>query len=88
MKQLTIATLLLIAVCITFSTVSNQINVLTTKDQQIKILKEMLKESNDREREYIKALGVTLEDVEKEIEQNEQTYNVLQRSLQDRQKRI
>ena len=68
MKQLTIATLLLIAACITFSTVSNQINVLTTKDQQIKILKEMLKESNDREREYIKALGVTLEDVEKEID--------------------
>ena len=68
MKQLIIATLILIAACITFSTVSNQINVLTTKDQQIKILKEMLKESNDREREYIKALGVTLEDVEKEID--------------------
>ena len=68
MKQLIITMLLLIAACITFSTVSNQINVLTTKDQQIKILKEMLKESNDREREYIKALGVTLEDVEKEID--------------------
>ena len=66
MKQLTIATLLLIAACITFSTVSNQINVLTTKDQQIKILKEMLKESNDSEREYLKALGITLEDIEKE----------------------
>ena len=68
MKQLTIATLLLIAACITFSTVSNQINVLTTKDQQIKILKEMLKESNDREREHLKALNVTLEDIEKEID--------------------
>ena len=62
MKQLILATLLLIAACITFSTVSNQINVLTTKDQQIEVLKEMLKESNDRERAYLKALGVTLED--------------------------
>ena len=68
MKQLILATLLLIAACITFSTVSNQINVLTTKDQQIEVLKQMLKESNDREREYLKALGVTLEDIEKEIE--------------------
>ena len=66
MKQLILATLLLIAACITFSTVSNQINVLTTKDQQIEVLKQMLKESNDREREYLKALDVTLEDVEKE----------------------
>ena len=66
MKQLILATLLLIAACITFSTVSNQINVLTTKDQQIEVLKQMLKESNDREREYLKALGVTLEDMEKE----------------------
>ena len=66
MKQLIIATLLLIAACITFSTVSNQINVLTTKDQQIEVLKQMLKESNDRERAYMKALGVTLEDIEKE----------------------
>ena len=41
-------------------------NEIAVKDQQIKILKEMLKESNDREREYIKALGVTLEDIEKE----------------------
>ena len=62
MKQLILATLLLIAACITFSTVSNQINVLTTKDQQIEVLKQMLKESNDRERAYLKALGVTLED--------------------------
>ena len=66
MKQLILATLLLIAACITFSTVSNQINVLTTKDQQIEVLKQMLKESNDRERAYLKALGVTLEDTEKE----------------------
>ena len=68
MKQLILATLLLIAACITFSTVSNQINVLTTKDQQIEVLKQMLKESNDRERAYLKALGVTLEDIEKEID--------------------
>ena len=68
MKQLIIATLILIAACITFSTVSNQINVLTTKDQQIEVLKQMLKESNDRERGYLKALGVTLEDTEKEID--------------------
>ena len=68
MKQLILATLLLIAACITFSTVSNQINVLTTKDQQIEVLKQMLKESNDREREYLKALDVTLEDVEMEID--------------------
>ena len=66
MKQLILATLLLIAACITFSTVSNQINVLTTKDQQIEVLKQMLKESNDRERAYLKALGITLEDIEKE----------------------
>ena len=67
MKQLILATLLLIAACITFSTVSNQINVLTTKDQQIEVLKQMLKESNAREREYLKALDVTLEDMEEEI---------------------
>ena len=67
MKQLILATLLLIAACITFSTVSNQINAITTKDQQIEVLKEMLQESNDRERAYLKALGVTLEDIEKEI---------------------
>ena len=40
---------------------------ITVKDQQIEILKEMLHESNDRERGYLKALGVTLEDIEKEI---------------------
>ena len=66
MKKLIITTLLLIAACITFSTVSYQMNEIAVKDQQIKILKEMLKESNDREREYLKALGVTLEDMEKE----------------------
>ena len=66
MKQLIIATLLLIAASITLSAVSYQINAITTKDQQIEVLKQMLKESNDREREYLKALDVTLEDVEKE----------------------
>lgn len=49
MKQLILATLLLIAACITFSTVSNQINMIVVKDQQIEVLKEMLQESNDRE---------------------------------------
>ena len=66
MKQLIIATLLLIAACITFSTASYQMNEIAVKDQQIKILKDMLQESNDRERAYLKALDVTLEDVEKE----------------------
>ena len=66
MKQLIIAILLLIAASITLSAVSYQVNAITTKDQQIEILKEMLKESNDREREYLKALDVTLEDIEKE----------------------
>ena len=66
MKQLIITILLLIAASITFSTVSNQINMIVVKDQQIEVLKQMLKESNDREREYMKALGVTLEDMEKE----------------------
>ena len=66
MKQLVIATLLLIAASITLSTISNQMDAIAAKDQQIEILKEMLKESNDREREYLKALGVTLEDIEKE----------------------
>ena len=66
MKQLILATLLLIAACITFSTVSNQMNEIAVKDQQIEILKQMLKESNAREREYLKALDVTLEDIEKE----------------------
>ena len=66
MRQLIAATLLLIAACITLSAVSNQMNVVKVKDQQIEILKQMLKESNDREREYLEALDVTLEDVEKE----------------------
>ena len=66
MKQLTITTLILIAACITFSTVSNQINAVKVKDQQIEVLKEMLRESNAREREYLKVLDVTLEDIEKE----------------------
>ena len=67
MKQLIIAILLLIATSITLSAVSYQMKAITAKDQQIEILKEMLHESNDRERGYLKALGVTLEDIEKEI---------------------
>ena len=66
MKQLIIVTLLLIAASLTFSTVSYQMNEIAVKDQQIEVLKQMLKESNDRERGYLKALGVTLEDIEKE----------------------
>ena len=66
MKQLLIAILLLITASITLSAVSYQINAITTKDQQIEVLKQMLKESNDRERGYLKALDVTLEDIEKE----------------------
>ena len=66
MKQLIIAILLLIAASITLSAVSYQMKAIAAKDQQIEILKQMLKESNDREREYMKALGVTLEDMEKE----------------------
>ena len=66
MKKLITATLLLIAASITFSAVSNQMKVIAVKDQQIEILKEMLHESNDREREYLKALDVTLEDIEEE----------------------
>ena len=62
------AILLLIAASATLSAVSNQFNVIAVKDQQIEVLKEMLKESNDRERGYLKALGVTLEDIEKEID--------------------
>lgn len=67
MKQLIIAILLLIAASITLSAISNQLNTITVKDQQIEILKDMLHESNDRERGYLKALGVTLEDIEEEI---------------------
>ena len=66
MKQLIIAILLLIAACITWSAISYQMKVVKVKDQQIEVLKQMLKESNDRERAYLKALGVTLEDIEKE----------------------
>ena len=67
MKQLIIATLILITACITLSAVSYQMNMIVVKDQQIEVLKEMLKESNDREREYLKALDVTLE-IEKETD--------------------
>ena len=66
MKQLIIATLILITASLTLSTVSYQMNEIAAKDQQIEILKEMLHESNDRERGYLKALDVTLEDIEKE----------------------
>ena len=66
MKQLIIATLLLIAASATLSAVSNQMDEIAVKDQQIEVLKDMLQESNDRERGYLKALDVTLEDMEKE----------------------
>ena len=66
MKQPIIVILLLIVASITLSAVSYQMEAITVKDQQIEILKQMLKESNDRERGYLKALGVTLEDIEKE----------------------
>ena len=66
MKQLIIATLLLIAASLTLSAISYQMKVVKVKDQQIEVLKDMLQESNDRERGYLKALGITLEDIEKE----------------------
>ena len=66
MKQLIIAILLLITASLTLGTISNQLNTIAIKDQQIEVLKDMLHESNDREREYMKALDVTLEDMEKE----------------------
>ena len=66
MKQLITAALLLTLTSLALSAASYQINAITTKDQQIEVLKQMLKESNDREREYLKALDVTLEDIEKE----------------------
>ena len=66
MKQLIIVILLLIAASLTLSAISYQLNAIAAKDQQIEVLKEMLHESNDREREYMKALGITLEDIEKE----------------------
>ena len=67
MKQLIIAILLLIAASATLSAVSNQMDEIAVKDQQIEVLKEMLHESNDRERAYLKALDVTLEEIEKEV---------------------
>ena len=66
MKQLIIAILLLIAASATLSAVSYQMDEIAVKDQQIEVLKQMLRESNDREREYLKALGVTLDGIEKE----------------------
>ena len=66
MKQPIIVILLLIAASLTLSAISYQMKVVKVKDQQIEVLKDMLQESNDREREYMKALGVTLEDIEKE----------------------
>ena len=66
MKQPIIVILLLIAAFITLSAVSYQMEAITVKDQQIEILKQMLKESNDRERGYLKALGITLDGIEKE----------------------
>ena len=67
MKQLTIAILILISASLTLSAVSYQMRAIKAKDQQIEVLKDMLQESNDRERGYLKALGVTLEDMEEEI---------------------
>ena len=66
MKQLIIAILILISASLTLSAISYQMKAVKVKDQQIEVLKDMLQESNDRERAYLKALGVTLEDVEKE----------------------
>ena len=68
MRQLIIATLLLITASFTLGTISNQLNTIAIKDQQIEVLKEMLRESNDREREYLKALGATLDGIEEEID--------------------
>ena len=67
MKQLIIAILILMSASLTLSAISYQMKAVKVKDQQIEVLKEMLHESNDRERGYLKALGVTLEDIEKEI---------------------
>ena len=68
MKQLILATLLLMTASLTLSTISNQRNTIAIKDQQIEVLKEMMHESNDRERGYLKALDVTLEDVGEDVE--------------------
>ena len=60
MRQLIIAILLLITASITLSTILEQHNTITVKDQQIEILKDMLHESNDREllkREFLKKEG-------------------------------
>ena len=73
MKQLIIAILILISASLTFSAISYQMKVVKVRDQQIEVLKDMLQESNDREREYMKALGVTLEDIEKEINNHEKS---------------
>ena len=66
MKKIIIASILLIAASFTLYTISEQLNTIAVKDQQIKVLKDMLHESNDREREYLKALNITLEQIEKE----------------------
>ena len=66
MKQLIIAILILISASLTLSAISYQMKVVKVKDQQIEVLKEMLHESNDRERAYLKALDVTLDGIEKE----------------------
>ena len=66
MKQLIIAILLLVAASLTLSAISYQMKAVKVKDQQIEVLKDMLHESNDREREYMKALDVTLDGTEKE----------------------
>ena len=68
MKQLIIATLLLILTSLALFKISYQLNVITVKDQQVEVLKQMLKESNDRERGYLKALGATFDGIEKEID--------------------
>ena len=68
MKQLITTALLLTLTSLALSAASYQINAITTKDQQIEVLKQMLKESNDREREYLKALDVTLDGIEEEID--------------------
>ena len=73
MKQLIIAILILISATLTLSAISYQMKAVKVKDQQIEVLKDMLQESNDREREYMKALGVTLEDIEKEITNHEKS---------------
>ena len=60
MKQLIMAFLILILTSLTLSAVSNQMDEIAVKDQQIEVLKEMLKESNDRERGYLKSFVIML----------------------------